>query len=108
MTLPFWEASPELMPWAPPHCWVCLAGVSGNKKKYLGSSIIKTFYPALSAAIREQDGMDCSRCFWMTCSIYRSCHQLWASSLLGAFSSGFGWGKMYLESIILVIIYSTI
>ena len=58
MTLPFWEASPELMPWAPPRCWACLAGVSGYKKTYLRSSIIKKIYPAISAAIGGRDGMD--------------------------------------------------
>ena len=54
------------MPGLPPHCWVHLVGVSGGQKIYLGSSIIIKNYPALSAAMGGQDGMDGSRAHWMT------------------------------------------
>jgi nitrate reductase NapE component len=61
--------------WALPHCWAHLVGVSGRKKIYSWSIIIIKIYPALSAAVGGQDGMDCSRRLWMTCSIYGTCHQ---------------------------------
>jgi hypothetical protein len=40
-------------------------GISGGEKIYLGSSIIIIIYPALSAAIGGQDGMDGGRALWM-------------------------------------------
>jgi hypothetical protein len=52
-----------------PRCWVHLAGVSGGVKSYSGFIIIIKIYPALSATVGGQDGMDCSRHLWMTCSI---------------------------------------
>jgi hypothetical protein len=61
--------------WALPRCWVHLAGVSGGENIYLGSSIIMEIYPAVSLAIRGQDGMDGRRRIWMTCSINRTRHQ---------------------------------
>ena len=44
-----------------PRCWVQLAGVSGEEKMYLGSSIMIKIYPTLSLAIGGRDGMDGSR-----------------------------------------------
>ena len=44
-----------------PCCWVQLAGVLGEEKMYLGSSIIMKIYAALSLAIGGQDRMDGSR-----------------------------------------------
>jgi hypothetical protein len=44
----------------------------------------------------------------MTSSNYRNFIHYGASSLLGAFDGGVGWGKISLESISLVIIYSAI
>jgi len=85
------------------HCWVHLAGVSGGEKAYLGSSIIIIIYPTLSPAIGGRDGMDGSGGHWMTHSNYRTRHQLWLSGRFLAFGGGFGWGKMYLVSITLVI-----
>jgi hypothetical protein len=79
------------------HCWVHLAGVSGGEKTYSGSSIIIKIYPALSLAIGGRDGMDGGGGHWMTHSNYRTRHQSWlsgASSLLGSFGGGFGWGKI--------------
>ena len=66
MMLPFWEASPELMPWVPTHFWVHLAGVLGEGKIHLGSSILIRIYLTLSLVIGGQDGMDGSGLQWMT------------------------------------------
>ena len=41
-----------------PRCWAQLAGVSGEEKMYLGSSIIIKIYLTLSLAIGGWDGMD--------------------------------------------------
>ena len=46
------------MPWAPTHFWVHLAGVLGEEKIYLRSSIIMKIYPALSLIIGGRDGID--------------------------------------------------
>ena len=88
------------------HCWVHLAGVSGGEKAYSGSSIIIIIYPTLSPAIGGQDGMDGIGGHWMTHSNYRTRHQLWLSGRFLAFGGGFGWGKMYLVSITLVITFN--
>ena len=66
MMLPFWEASPELMPRAPPRCWARLAGVSGRIKMPLGSSILIIIYSTISATIGGRDGMDGGESQWMT------------------------------------------
>jgi len=79
------------------HCWVHLAGVLGGEKAYSGSSIIIIIYPTLSPAIGGRDGMDGSGGHFIN---YGSPG---ASLQLGAFGGGFGWGKMYLISITLVI-----
>ena len=65
MMLPFWEASPELMLWAPTHFWLHLVGVLGEEKIYLGSSIIMKIYPTVSLVIRGWDGVDGGRPQWM-------------------------------------------
>jgi len=83
MMLPFWEASPELMPWVCPHCWARLVGISGIEKIYLDSTIIKKLYPSLSTTIGGQGGMDYSRRFWMMYSIYRACYQQWCFIAVG-------------------------
>jgi len=57
------------------HCWVHLAGVSGEKKTYTGSSIIIINYLAFSTAIERWDRVDGSRALWMMCSNYRTHHQ---------------------------------
>ena len=58
-----------------PRCWAHLAGVSSGVKLHLKSIIITKIYPALSAAIGGQYGMDCSRRLWITCFLNRTCHQ---------------------------------
>ena len=58
-----------------PHCWERLVGFSGGVTLFSVSIVIIKIYPTLSAAIGGQDGMDCSRRLWMTCSIIRTCHQ---------------------------------
>ena len=55
------QTSPDLMLGLPPHCWGCLAGVLDRKKIYSGSTVLIKIYPALSAAIRGREGVDCSR-----------------------------------------------
>jgi len=65
-----------------PRCWALLAGVSGGIKLYLGFIIIIKIYPTLSTAVGGQDGMDCSRCLWMTCSIIRTHHRSWRLGVL--------------------------
>src|SRR5438105_216672 len=82
-----------MLRWAP-CCWVHLAGVSGREKVYLGSSTLIKIYPALSAAIRGRDGVDCGRLIWMTRATPSFLGNLtnfgaWVvSSLLGAFGGG--------------------
>ena len=61
--------------WVLPRCWAHLAGVSSGVKLHLKSIIITKIYPALSAAIGGQYGMNCSRRLWMTCSLNRTRHQ---------------------------------
>ena len=69
-------------------CWVHLAGVSGEEKIYLGSSIIMKIYPAVSLVIGGRDGMDGRRRLWMTRSNYKMCHQSCCLLHLGEVS---GW-----------------
>ena len=58
-----------------PRCWAHLAGFSDGIKWYPAPNIIIIIYPALSAVIGGQDGLDGSRVHWMTCSIIRPRHQ---------------------------------
>jgi len=47
-----------------------------GKNIYSWSIIIRKFYPAISAAVGGQEGMDCSMRLWMMSSINRIRHQL--------------------------------
>ena len=58
-----------------PCYWAHLVGVLGGVKLHSKSIIIMIIYPALTLVIGGRDGMDCSRCVWMTYSIYRIHHQ---------------------------------
>jgi hypothetical protein len=102
---------PEIKLGPAPHCCAHLAGVSGGGKTYLGSSKILINYPALSAAIGGQDGMDGGRAHWMTLPKREAPSKLmlgcaprcWAQ--LALFFSGV---KMYICSITLINTYSFI
>jgi len=85
------------------HGWVHLAGVSGGEKMDSGSGIIIKIYPALSPAIGGRDGMDCGGGHWMTCSIIRTCHQLWLSRrflTVGLIWRGFRVGKKHIYGLV--------
>jgi len=78
---------------------VHLAGVSGGKKIYLGSSIIMEIYPAASLIIGGRDGMDGRRRIWMTCSINKTRHQslrLWIVLVVGEFGQFFSYKYIYI------------
>ena len=49
----------------PARHWAHLAGIFAAEKIYLVFNILNIIYPAVSAAIWGQDGMDGSRASWM-------------------------------------------
>jgi len=71
------------------------------------SPVYATCYPNLSLVIGGRDGMDGGGGHWMSCSFMERVIHYGTCLLLNAFGGGFGWGKIYVESISLVIIYST-
>jgi hypothetical protein len=62
--------------WARVSCWEHLATVLGGATIYSGSITLIIIYSAIYLAIGGRDGMDGSGAHWMTCSIYRTHHQL--------------------------------
>jgi hypothetical protein len=55
------------------YCWAHLAGFRAGKK-ILWVSDSNKIYSMVSVPIGGRDGVDCSKSFWMTCSIYKASH----------------------------------